>query len=189
MPESQLTSEADAGFETAVAKVKTPREKKAKKGRDYKAEYQARKTRSGDPAPIEPRDETATPDDPSPKTKAIDPEQVAELLNYFTGLVCNRIGVTPLTKEEAIDGGKAFAPVLDHYFPDIAARVGIWGAPIYWVAVTFPPRINEYRQLQLSDELGKFNEGKKDPLAAVDVESKTPAHKTGAVVADTDGKG
>lgn len=130
---------------------------------------------------------------PAPASKPIDPAVVAQLLAVLSGLVCGRIGVTPLTQQELKAGGEAWAPIFDHYLPDWGARVGIWGGPLIWCYVVVQPRIDEYqaaRELAAEERARELEGDGAEPKApqfseaaeGVQVESRAPAHLAGPVV-------
>lgn len=139
-------------FEAAASRSSKRKDKKTK-GRDYSAEYERRKARkaasdTGEPEPEKPR--RGRPPGSGRKAAAssepIDPKHVAGMLGFFANMIATRIGVTPLSAAEIEEGGKALAPVVDHYLPTLVQKIGPWGPAIYWGTLVITPRIIEYTE-------------------------------------------
>jgi hypothetical protein len=61
-------------------------------------------------------------------------------------------GTPPVTQAECEEGGKAWAPIFDHYFPRMAGVVGIWGPPVLWSIGVTLPRVTAYLQAKAERE-------------------------------------
>lgn len=108
---------------------------------------------------------------PPPPAEKIPPEAVAALIRQIDAAIVGMARTVPITSEDAKNGGEVWAPILDHYFPQIAERGGIWMAPTMWTLGVYGPRILEiFQRRQAARTLG---DGK--PAPAEPQEEAQPA--------------
>jgi hypothetical protein len=158
---------------------KKPRRKvkRRRKGGAQRLRELAGKTAgAGAPAP-KPKPGPAAPAALEP----IAPELVAKVIGAMTAPLARRYDVPELDADELKGAGEAWGPVLDHYFPAIAARVGMWGAPIAWTVGVIAPRVQlaiETRQEQERRRASGegFPETPGEPVPAM---VATPPHGSG----------
>lgn len=84
----------------------------------------------------------------------IDPAHVARVLRHADGVLVKLLNTAPLESRELEEGGQVFAPIFDHYLPNIAARGGIWFVPAVWALGTYGPRaleaVDKYQERKAS---------------------------------------
>lgn len=127
-----------------------------------------------------------------PKVSPIAPEQIASLIESVINPICNRVGVDKLSKAELADGGKAWAPVFDHYFPLWAAKTGPWLLAGLWTVQIGGARAIQYADRKSVEKeearlRGDFR-GSPDPnldssvdASMEEVGDRVPAHQVGQV--------
>lgn len=128
----------DKGLAAFDEKASEPEEKKTPKKRGRppgKKDSKPRATKRGRPR------KEPEPEPDLPPAEPIDPELVSALFSATMNPICMRAGVPELSKEELKAGGEAWAPILDHYFPATAAKMGIWAAPVVWTLGVSVPRV------------------------------------------------
>lgn len=145
-----------------------------KRERDAAAAAAAAGTAPPGPGKAKPKSTAA------PALEPIDPQLVAKAIGAMTAPLARRAGVPELDGDELRKAGEAWAPVVDHFFPAIAARVGIWGAPIVWALEVIPPRVQLAVENRQEEERrrasGTFPESPDEPVPAM---VETPAHGSG----------
>lgn len=77
------------------------------------------------------------------KVPPIKPEAIAPLIKQIDLLIVKLLKTDPLTRQEADEGAVAFAPVFDHYMPQLIEKNGMWIAPAVWVLTTYGVRAIE----------------------------------------------
>jgi hypothetical protein len=156
-----------------VVRRKGKRRKKG--GSAYARERQARERPTGQAPAAPPKKPAAAPAPAA--VEPIPPELVGRIVDVSTGWLLRRMELPELDAAELAEAGTAWGPVLDHYFPAIAARVGIWGAPIAWAVSVTAPRIELAVELRREKERrargAGFPEQDPGPTPAMVV---TPAH-------------
>jgi hypothetical protein len=174
-----------AGQEAPPAKAKPTkpikRRRRKKSGSVYQREKRERETAAAAAAgPAAPPGKVKPKAPAAPALEPIDPQLVAKLIGAMTEPLCRRAGVPELDADELRKAGAAWAPVVDHFFPAIAARVGIWGAPIVWALEVIPPRVQLAVETRQEEERrrasGTFPEPADEPMPAM---VATPAYGSG----------
>jgi hypothetical protein len=124
--------------------AETPQEAKRGRGRPKGSKT---KRPGSEKAPVPP---------PAPVVP-IDPALVAGALYTTVNLLVTLFpGTPPLTEEEAAGGGKAWAPIFDHYMPRVAGAVTLWGPPLVWAIGVTVPRVQTYLERRaIETEEGK----------------------------------
>lgn len=78
----------------------------------------------------------------APKVPPLKPEAIAPLIKQLDQALVKFLQTEPLSASEVNDGAVAFAPLLDHYMPQLieSEKGKLWIAPTVWVLTAYGPR-------------------------------------------------